>query len=256
MSEIPAEVLAALNAGEYETANLVEWLALDQRVLLENVLREFRLQPLAAAIEIEIDKLKKPTAMSMVRTIGTTLARQLKVESSPRSAFVRLARHRSDIVRSWAAYIAPLRDELDLAEKLAATRPFAADPHFGVREIAWMSIRPAIARDIPPAIAILTTWTSESDHGLRRCASEATRPRGVWCNHIEPLKDRPQLALPILDPLKSDGSRYVQNSVANWLNDASKTRPDWVLATCKRWSKSSSTPETAYIVKRASRSLG
>jgi 3-methyladenine DNA glycosylase AlkC len=255
MSEIPADVLAALNAGEYETANLVEWLALDQRVLLANVLREFRLQRLAAEIEADIDQIKKPTAMSLVRTIGVALARLVKVESSPRSAFVRLSRHRSDIVRSWAAYIAPLRDELDLAEKLAATRPFAADPHFGVREIAWMSIRPAIAADLPPAIAILTTWTAESDPGLRRCASEATRPRGVWCNHIGPLKDRPEVALPLLDPLRSDPSRYVQNSVANWLNDASKTRPDWVLALCKRWSKASPTPATAYIVKRASRSL-
>ena len=38
MSEIPPEVLAALNRGELETANLVEWLATDQRKLARHVL--------------------------------------------------------------------------------------------------------------------------------------------------------------------------------------------------------------------------
>jgi hypothetical protein len=29
---------------------------------------------------------------------------------------------------------------------------------------------------------------------------EATRPRGIWCEHIESLKRNPGVALPILDP--------------------------------------------------------
>jgi 3-methyladenine DNA glycosylase AlkC len=59
----------------------------------------------------------------------------------------------------------------------------------------------------------------------------------------------------MLEPLKSDPSRYVQNSVANWLNDAGKTQPEWVERICVKWERASRTPETQYIVRRARRSL-
>lgn len=255
MSEIPPDVLAALNAGEMETANLVEFLALDQRALLERALERAGAARLREDIEARISLLPKPTAMSLVRTIGQALAQHVPIKNSPRSTFGKLSRHRSDVVRCWAAFIPSGNPGLDLAAKLAAMRPFATDPHFGVREIAWMAIRPAIAEQLEPAIEILALWALELESGLRRCASEATRPRGVWCSHIEPLKADPSLALPILDPLKADPSKYVRDSVGNWLNDASKTAPDWVASLCRRWSKSSRTSETAYIVNKATRTL-
>jgi len=81
------------------------------------------------------------------------------------------------------------------------------------------------------------------------------RPRGVWAAHIPALKERPELGETILHPLHTDPSNYVQDSVANWINDAAKTRPDWAIELCGRWAAESDSAATARIVKRALRSV-
>ena len=96
----------------------------------------------------------------------------------------------------------------------------------------------------------------DGDENIRRFASELTRPRGVWCAQIEALKAQPWRALPLLEPLKADPSRYVQNSVANWLNDASKTPAR--MGPRSRASAGllqSPAAATGYIVRRALRTL-
>ena len=254
-SEIPPAVLAGLNAGELESVNLVEWLAIDMPTLLRNVAPEVGLADEAAALGAAADALAGLGIVKREKGIGAALFRALDGHPDRAAIFEALAAHTSDMVRAWAAFVLLADERLTQPERLAATRRFAADPAVGVRECAWDSFRPYLVQDLSAGLILLEAWVRDTDPNIRRFASEVTRPRGVWTPHIPALKDDPQQALGLLEPLKSDPSRYVQNSVANWLNDASKSQPDWVQAVCARWLDELPTKETAYIVKRALRTL-
>ncbi|MBY0228978.1 MAG: DNA alkylation repair protein [Gemmataceae bacterium] len=167
----------------------------------------------------------------------------------------RFAAHASDTVRGWACYALAAVPGMPLPERVERFRRFADDPHFGVREWAWIALRPRLAEDLPLAIEALLPWTASPSANVRRFAAEVLRPRGVWCAHIDALKRDPKPGLALLAPLKADPSRYVQNSVANWLNDASRSAPEWVRKTVKAWSRGKPAKETLYICKRALRTL-
>ncbi len=252
--DIPAEIMLQLNSGKIETANLVEWLAVDQRILLKNLLKELDRNQYYDSIISDIDSLHKKTVNTVNEVIGVGLLKNIQ-SNNDQEIFSKLANHVSDCVRCWATYIIGFDENLSISYKLSQIQSFAADSHFGVREICWLATRQSIANNLSESLEILSKWTSNSDENIRRFASEATRPRGVWCAHIEILKQNPEMALSILEPLKSDVSKYVQNSVANWLNDASKTKPEFVIEICKRWKLESNSKETAYIIGRALRTL-
>lgn len=252
--DIPADILQQLNTGQIETANLVEWLAVDQRLLLENLLKQNKRTHYLKVILTKIDQLKKQTVNTINEAIGTGLF-ELTRQTNDKNFLVIMSNHNADLVRCWTTYTIGKNENLNIGETLKQIQPFSADKHFGVREICWMAVRPKIAENLSESIKTLAKWTTSQDENIRRFTTEATRPRGVWCEHIEELKQNPELALSILEPLKSDPAKYVQDSVGNWLNDASKTQPDFVTELCKRWEKESGTKETKYITKKALRTL-
>jgi 3-methyladenine DNA glycosylase AlkC len=255
IKDIPPTVLQQLNHGEIATVNLVEWLAIDQAQLLGHVLQPLGRSAYLPPILATVAALKKPTVNSLNQAIGAGLLAQATAAND--TAFLQtLATHPADMVRCWAAYTVGGNNRLTVEEMLQRIQPFAADEHFGVREISWLATRPTIARCLAQSIQLLSGWAKHGDAHIRRFASEATRPRGVWCSHIEALKQSPEQALDILQPLKADPARYVQDSVGNWLNDAAKTRPDFVQQLCQQWTAQSPGPATAYIVKKALRSIG
>ncbi|MCE9594675.1 MAG: DNA alkylation repair protein [Planctomycetes bacterium] len=251
--EVPSGVKRALERGELETKNLVEWLALSTRALVLHVGDELGLD--GKELARRFAPYSELGVMQRVSGAGRALREVAGASPARTKHFERLASHRSDVAREFAASWLADEPHLDLAERVERTQRFAADPHSGVRELAWFALRPHVARELERGLALLAPWVRDADANVRRTAIEATRPRGVWTAHIERLKLEPELAEPLLDPVRADPSRYVQNAVANWLNDASKTRPEWSRAMCARWTKRSKSPATVYIVRRALRTL-
>ncbi len=250
-ADIPPDVLAALTAGSMESASLPEILALDFTALAHAALPPALAGPVAAGLNPDDGITRRMAAAGRALAAAT--------DHDPQ-ALAALAGHPSDTVRGWVAYaVAEEADSTDapmpLEILLARLRPFADDPHFGVREWAWMALRPRMVADPLAVIDRLVPWTAEPSENLRRFAVESCRPRGVWCAHVTALKDDPAPGLPLLAPCRADPSKYVRDSVANWLNDAGKTRPDWVLAVTGRWLAEDPAPVVASLVKRARRSL-
>ena len=231
--EVPAALRAALDAGTEQTRTLSEMLVMDLAALLAAVAPDIDPQPLRAIADQGVTRRMECAG----RLIG--------------GRWPGLLAHPSDTVRGWAAYAIAAEPGLNLAERLRLVRPLADDGHFCVREWAWMALRPHVAADPLAALSLLAPWTAEPSPWLRRFASEATRPRGVWCAHLRRLRDDPTPGLAVLEPLRGDSHRYVQDSVANWLNDAAKDHPAWVAGVLSRW-KEDAAP---YLLKRGGRSL-
>lgn len=245
ISDIAPDRLAALNTGTVEATTLTECLAVDFAVIMARACPGLG--------QGALETMQQAATQGISRRMA--LAGRIVHEAEGIEAVQTLRFHQSDTVRGWACFVIGADERLALSARLALLRPFADDGHFGVREWAWLALRPHLAADLDAAIGYLTPWTSAPSERVRRFASEATRPRGVWCAHIDALKQKPEIALPILEPLKADPATYVQDSVANWLNDASKTSSRWVQDTTDRWTRESPAPATARICKRALRSL-
>lgn len=244
---VPPDVLRALNKGEIATVNLGEGLAINTAELLLNVAPKLGKKG--------IKPLTDDPAMGLMNRWRTASA--ILYEHFGEDAIETFGDHPSDTVRGWCCMVVGLAEGKGwtLRKRIERIKRFADDEHFGVRESAWLGVRDRIAADVEQSIKLLTPWSKARSANVRRFGSEATRPRGVWCAHITSLKQDPSPALPILEPLRSDGAKYVQDSVANWLNDAGKTTPDFVIELTDRWLKESPTPETSRIVKRARRNL-
>ena len=197
-------------------------------------------------------------AMTGILATGVPLALGKWLEQAPESlrqqVFEQCCTHPSDTVRSWAAFAqAFLSRSLPAEDALLAQFRFARDEHFGVREWAWIALRPRLAQHLEAALALLGRHTGDADPLVRRFCIEILRPRGVWCEHIAALKQQPEVAEPLLVPLLAEAEKYAQDSVANWLNDASKTRADWVLQLFQRHPPACKASQR--IQTRATRSL-
>ncbi len=252
---IPATVLQLLNRGEMETVNLIEWSAVDHKQLINTVFPQLGLNAVVSQLTAILDNIDKPSVMKCVAAVGNFLSAYGIRNDNTRQLYQLFSTHQSDSIRCYACYIVALNYDLSLVERLELAKPSIADSNFGVREIIWMALRPELVKELEEVLVYLQRWTTDPDERIRRFITEVTRPKGVWTQTIVALKNNPERALPLLEVLKDDESLYVQNSVGNWLNDASKSKPEFVRTLCARWTQESNSKATQYIVKRAMRTL-
>ena len=102
-------------------------------------------------------------------------------------------------------------------------------------------------------MAQMYEWSKDENEHIRRLSSEGCRPALPWGQALPKYKNDPSPILPILEELKADPSLYVRKSVANNLNDISKTHPDLVIKLVKEWQGKNE--HTDWIIKHASRTL-
>lgn len=93
-------------------------------------------------------------------------------------------------------------------------------------------VRPFLNRWPEDTLRRLGDWSTDKNYHVRRLVSEGTRPKLPWARavHLDPHD-----TLPFLDTLHSDPTRYVTRSVANHLNDLTKSVPDLVIARLTNW---------------------
>lgn len=137
-------------------------------------------------------------------------------------------------------------DRLDLSVPLlhALTQRFSME----------FAIRPFLIRHKDHMLGVLKDWSRDEVYHVRRLASEGSRPLVPWGERIRwAVSD----AIPILDQLYADPTRYVTRSVANHLNDIAKSDPDLVVSTLRRWQDEGrqEAKEMAWMTRHACRTL-
>lgn len=115
-------------------------------------------------------------------------------------------------------------------------------------------IRPFLNRWPDETLARLAQWAEDPNYHVRRLVSEGTRPKLPWAKSVQ-LQTAQRL--PLLEKLHSDPTRYVTRSVANHLNDISKTEPDVVTEVLQSWGDAGrqGPRELAWMTRHALRSL-
>ena len=118
---------------------------------------------------------------------------------------------------------------------------------------AEFAVRPFIIQQEERMMAQMLAWSKHENEHVRRLASEGCRPALPWGQALVKYKQDPAPLLPILEQLKTDPSIHVRKSVANHLNDISKTHPDLVAELAKDWYGKHE--HTDWIVKHGCRTL-
>lgn len=139
--------------------------------------------------------------------------------------------------------------ELALETLKQMTQRFSSE--FGIRHL--------LLTEPHTCLEIMQDWVNHPCHHVRRLVSEGTRPLLPWAMQLPEFKAQPNWVLALLSSLKDDESEYVRRSVANHLNDISKTHPDLIADIAQEWVVTADQGPSAHhrkrLVKHACRTL-
>lgn len=115
-------------------------------------------------------------------------------------------------------------------------------------------IRPFLNRWPDETLEVMGQWAHDENYHVRRLVSEGTRPKLPWAKSVNLAPDQ---TLPLLDALHADPTRFVTRSVANHLNDLSKTEPEAVLDRLAGWQATArqDAKELAWMTRHGLRTL-
>ncbi|MCL2244635.1 MAG: DNA alkylation repair protein [Treponema sp.] len=116
-----------------------------------------------------------------------------------------------------------------------------------------IAVRPFIIKNEKRMMEQMYEWSRDKNELVRRLACEGCRPALPWAPALNNFKKDPSPVLPILEQLKTDPSIHVRKSVANNLNDISKTHPDLIVKLAQSWYGKNE--YTDWIVKHGCRTL-
>ena len=122
------------------------------------------------------------------------------------------------------------------------------------RNTSEYAIRPFIRRFPDQTLDQMMLWAKDDNFHVRRLASEGGRPRLPWASKLEEFIKDPSPLIPLLEILKDDSSKYVQNSVANCLNDISKDNRDLAVSLVNSW-LDKPTKSRIWIINHGTRGL-
>jgi len=152
------------------------------------------------------------------------------------------------VLEAFTLYVANYGlDENNWDKSIAALALFTQ--HF----TSEFAVRPFIVKYENRMMAQMLEWSKSGNEHLRRLSSEGCRPALPWAMGLPKYKLDPSPILPILENLKADESLYVRKSVANNLNDISKTHPELVLKVANLWYGNNH--KTNWIIKHGLRTL-
>lgn len=115
-------------------------------------------------------------------------------------------------------------------------------------------IRSFLNRWPEETLARLAIWAEDDNYHVRRLVSEGTRPKLPWAKSVTLTPDQ---TVPLLDRLHADPTRYVTRSVANHLNDITKSKPELVVERLQDWAKSGrqASKELDWMTRHALRTM-
>lgn len=121
------------------------------------------------------------------------------------------------------------------------------------RHTGEFAVRPLLVAFPEPMMAVMLTWSRDENVHVRRLASEGVRIRLPWAKKLTIALERFDEYKTILGNLKDDGSRFVQKSVGNNLNDLYKEAPVKAEEIVAEWESDGLSAAAQWVVKHGRR---